>query len=479
MRWASAASAALLALVFACPPAEAQVRDATWVARYDGPAAWSDSAEAVAVSPDGSRVYVTGFSTQRTARCDEHGCRFSWAYATIAYDAASGDELWTDRYQGPGRGADHANDLAVSPGGTTLYVTGGSGGDGTGKDFATLAYDAHTGARRWVARYDGPSGGLDSARSIVVSLDGDRVFVTGWSVDGETPSGGRDTDYATVAYDAATGAELWVSRFAGPTGRDYAFEVSTAPDGSAVFVTGWNAGHGTTSNDAVTIAYDVITGAERWVAVYDGPDGGSDATYSLAVSPDGSRVFVSGHSYLPDWSRSAALVVAYDALTGTELWAARFERPNRSSETFEVAVGTDGATVFATGAWIGRGGYPCFSYDYLTLAYDAATGALRWSTRYDGPAGCYDYAQTVAATAHVVYVTGVSKAPGSHQDVATVAYASTTGDELWTARFDGPASRGDQGNALALGVDGSVYVVGESTSRAGYRDYVTIRYAGA
>lgn len=451
---------------------------ADWVARYDGPADWFDAAEAVAVAPDGSRVYVTGVSTQRPTRCDERHCRFSWAYATVAYDAASGGELWRDRYQGPGRGADHANDLALSSDGDILYVTGGSGGDATGKDFATVAYDAVTGGRRWVARYNGPTSELDSARSVVVSPDGARVFVTGWSVDGETASGSRNTDYATAAYDAATGQELWISRYSGPTGRDYAFEIGVTPDGTAVFVTGWNAGHGDTSNDAVTVAYDTATGSERWVARYDSAGGGSDATYSLAVSPDGTRVFVAGHSYPPDWSRSAALVVAYDALTGTELWAARYERPTRSSETFEVAVGPEGTTVVAAGAWIGRGGYPCFALDYLTLAYEATTGALRWSARYDGPAGCYDYAESVVVTADAVVVTGVSKAPGSHQDVATVAYAPGTGEELWAARYDGPASRWDQGNALALGPDGSVYVAGESTSRAGYRDYVTIRYPG-
>jgi len=152
------------------------------------------------------------------------------------------------------------------------------------------------------------------------------------------------------------------------------------------------------------------------------------------------------------------------------------ERPRRSSETFNVALSLDGSTVVASGAWIGRGGYPCFAWDYLTLAFDAATGAERWSARYDGPAGCYDYVEAVVASKDTVVVTGVSKAPGSHQDAATIAYALGTGEELWSARFDGPASQWDQGNALALGPDGSAYVAGESTSPAGYRDYVTIRY---
>lgn len=468
----------LVGTAFLSPVTGAASPIEAWAARYDGPANWEDIAEALAVSPDGSRLYVTGLSTQRVDLCGgKHGCRFSWAYATIAYDSASGEDLWVSRYQGPGRGADHANDVAVSPDGTAVYVTGGSGGDGTGKDFATVAYDASDGARRWVARYDGPTSGLDSGQSLALSPDGTDAFVTGWSADGSTASGGRNLDYVTVAYDTATGEEEWVSRSAGPAGRDYPFEIGMAPDGSRVFVTGWNAGHGATSNDAVTVAYDAETGAELWVARYDGPAGGSDAAYSLAVSLDGARVFVSGSSSPPDGSRSAALVIAYDALTGSQLWATRYERPTRSSETFQVAVSPDGTMVFATGAWIGRGGYPCFGWDYLTLAYGATDGIIRWSARYDGPAGCYDYAQAIVAGADEVVVTGVSKAPGSHQDVATVAYDPYSGIELWIARHDGPASGSDQGNALTFGPDGRLYVAGWSTSRTGYRDYLTIGYA--
>jgi DNA-binding beta-propeller fold protein YncE len=91
----------------------------------------------------------------------------------------------------------------------------------------------------WVSRYNSFTNGTDDAQSMVVSPSGDTVFVTGWS-------DGVDTgyDYATVAYNATTGAQLWVSRYNGPAygggvdASDSAFSVAVSPGGNTVFVTG-------------------------------------------------------------------------------------------------------------------------------------------------------------------------------------------------------------------------------------------------
>ena len=46
-----------------------------------------------------------------------------------------------------------------------------------------------------------------------------------------------------MAYDAATGAKVWVSRYDGPAhGDDFATALGVSPDGSTVFVTGYSGG---------------------------------------------------------------------------------------------------------------------------------------------------------------------------------------------------------------------------------------------
>jgi len=72
-----------------------------------------------------------------------------------------------------------------------------------GDDYATVAYDASTGERVWVTRCDGPVSEFDRPRALGLSPDGSQVFVTGASF------GATGYDYAAVASDGTNGAELW------------------------------------------------------------------------------------------------------------------------------------------------------------------------------------------------------------------------------------------------------------------------------
>jgi hypothetical protein len=302
------------------------------------------------VSPGGSKVFVTGNSK---------GSGTNFDYATVAYDAATGAQLWVKRYNAPANKGDFAEAVDVSPNGSKLFVSGVSYGSTSGGDYATVAYDAFTGSRLWVSRYTTPGNGFDECRALRVSPDGSKVFATGDS-KGSTSI----DDYATVAYKASTGAALWVKRYNGPgNGDDGAHALAVSPDGSKVFITGPSEGSGS-SYDYATIAYGASAGAKLWVRRYNGPANGGDGAQALGVSPDGSQLFITGSSGSPGSADYAT--VAYNASTGGQLWDTLYDGPASGNDSASsLVVGPGGSRVFVTGSSQGS----TSGEDFATVAY--------------------------------------------------------------------------------------------------------------
>src|SRR5438105_4459521 len=158
--------------------------------------------------------------------------------AALAPDAPSAQ--WTATYLPTDLGCNYylycypayvggGESVAFSPDASTVYVTGLGQGHEKGYNFTTIAYDAATGTQIWLAKTNVSAD--DEANAIVTSPDGSKVFVTGFSA-----SGSKGYDYLTVAYDATTGARLWSARYNGPANADdYAWAIGVAPDGSKVF----------------------------------------------------------------------------------------------------------------------------------------------------------------------------------------------------------------------------------------------------
>jgi hypothetical protein len=172
----------------------------------------------------------------------------------------------------------------------SVYVTGGSAGRSSRADFATVAYNAATGAQRWAARYNGKDNGGGKGGSVAITSDGRTVIVAG-------PSSGNMTGYATVAYNAGTGAPEWTRQVLGePVGVFLSTQtLAASPDGTTVYVIGPTP-CGFCDYHYGTVAFAVATGAQQWMSSYDGPGRGDDNASALALSPDGRTLYVTGLS---------------------------------------------------------------------------------------------------------------------------------------------------------------------------------------
>jgi hypothetical protein len=237
-----------------------------------------------------------------------------------------------------------------------------------------------------------------------------------------------------------------------------------AVDGSGNVYVTGNCSGFFTVSSYCTIKYD-NDGNELWIAHYN-PIGVAQA---LAVDGSGN-VYVTGHvSFYGTVDDYDFATIKYDS-DGNELWVASYDGPASSVDVAD-ALAVDGSgNVYVTGRSDGSG----TGFDYATIKYDSDGNEL-WAARYDGPASGRDWPTDLAVDGSGnAYVAGYSTGRGTDYDYATIKYDSD-GNELWVARHDGPASSNDLAYALAVDGWGNVYVTGFDTSGSGY-DYATIKY---
>jgi hypothetical protein len=440
------------------PGTETLDRCEAWEAIYNNQAAESagafDYAGDVAASPDGTTVFVTGRSWDAaTSRLKA---------ATVAYNAETGAQIWVDRYEGAEPENDYLSSLAVSPDGSTLYVTGVEGMNPVGEigDYLTVAYDAGSGQRRWTATYDSPAEGDqdEEAHRVAVSPDGRWVYVTG-----QTGSQHSNADVATIAYDAQTGEETWATEFSRVPGEGEDIGVDLVATDDAVYVAGAmgsriaamkiGAGDPDTDPDAGQVLWST---ADR-----------RGYGYWIALSPDGSRVFVSGSDQTPtnatlgpDWDYAT---LALDSATGQEVWMSTYTSPDKGLDVpYGHALSPSGDRIYVTGRAQGAAGV--FDGDYATVAFDTATGTRLWATRFSVPGTLFETGADVAVSTDGsrVYVSGGSTAWSGHGDAITEAYEANTGDVVWSARNNATPDRAEAGWRVTIA--GSRLVVAGSTA---------------
>jgi hypothetical protein len=331
--------------------------------------------------------------------------------------------------------------------------------------FPSVTFDGLTEA--WVARYAGP--GLGRAMTVDAS---DNVYVTGYSCAAIDPdTGDCSGNYLTTLKYGASGVTLWTAHYyPGESFHFFSTHIATLaldPAGN-VYVTGMSAHSNDNFNDYVTIKYNTADGSQAWAARYGSPRYTNSEPAAIGLDSAGN-VYVTGLSY-DSVSRYDFATIKYDPL-GTQLWVARFNGPSVDSTDAANALAVDASgNVFVTGSSQNGTGA-----DYTTIKYDTDGNQL-WVARYHGEGSGADYGSGIAIDGDGnAYVTGASNGIGTNVDYATIKY-DTDGNQLWVARYDGPASSGDLAVAIVVDWAANAYVTGYSYVAPGNCDYATIKY---
>ena len=109
----------------------------------------------------------------------------STQYGTYKIDA-NGPYDWTNLYPALASGVSVATAIAVDLA-NNVYVTGYSPGTNSGNDIVTIKYDSN-GNQIWLQRYNGPGNGDDEGNAIAVDANGN-VYVAGYET---TAAGGTE-----------------------------------------------------------------------------------------------------------------------------------------------------------------------------------------------------------------------------------------------------------------------------------------------
>ena len=249
---------------------------------------------------------------------------------------------------------------------------------------------------------------LPSVARLIVDAQGNSYLAFSSVVDGQ--------DMQIHKY-SASGALLW-SQIHSPGGisNEYASSLALSPDGTEVVVTGSVVG----GASWITASYDTSTGALRWLV--SAPVG----VAARDVVVDATRVYVTGQGNIG--IDPYVTVVAYARSSGAQLWRTDTRPATNSSGAagLRIALAPDGSLVVA-----GQAG---LFLDWYTVAFEA-TGSVRWAARRDArsdmneiPAGVFVLPDGTA----VVTGPGGPALPGGFVQGVTAGYGPG-GTPLWEA----------------------------------------------
>ncbi len=313
----------------------------------------------------------------------------------------------------------------------------------------------------WVSRYDGPAQSSDAAREIAMDNEGN-VYVTGRT----SMLGFLDIQYHTIKYNAV-GQEVWSANYGGTVPNSTASAGNIAVDAEHnVYVTGWINWTDGESADIATLKYDPA-GNPLWADVYDGPAGGNDLAWDMALDSQGN-ILVVGYTSTADTILNSTqfIVIKYNP-DGVRRWTATYGNNARATA---VAVDETG-NVYATGSVSSAQ----TQTDYATVKYDSQ-GVFQWEAIYDGPGRMFDDAVDLGVDHEGnVYVTGTSAQADLDVACTTIKY-DNQGQPQWVNTYDGPADSIDVPTALVVCNYGGVVITGGSYGVGTLYDCLTIKY---
>lgn len=310
-----------------------------WVYQYNGIASGIDQGDCIVVDNTGN-VYVSGES-RNIDNLD---------IVTIKLNPA-GVPQWVNVYNGTGNGNDVPYSMVLAPSGDVV-VGGKSIGSATGNDAVILDINPTTGVAQWVYRYNKSD---ETVKSVAVDASGN-IYAAGYSDNGGT----THYDYLTFKLNSI-GAVQWVSFYNGPGNSDDIGNALALHAAGFVYVTGKSM-NSSANNDFATVKYDGATGASLWVSRYNGTGNGYDEATSLKVDAFGNAYIGGGSTTATNGQNFVTIKYNSD---GAQQWLFSYNGPGNGNDFIRALALDNSNHVYVTGESIGNG----TNQDFATIKY--------------------------------------------------------------------------------------------------------------
>ncbi len=322
------------------------------------------------------------------------------------------------------------------------------------RNYCTIVYDTSGNGVHSMLYADPNSacGGFGGATATAVFVDqAGNTYVSGYSVN---PTGFEDIH--TVKY-SSSGAELWVAKFDGTDhNQDYPAAVRVDAGGN-VYVAGFT--NYQQFANFLLLKYSP-GGILLWERIYAGSDSSADHINAMELDAAGN-IYVAGYSQETGQQLNIT-TIKYNA-AGNQQWKTSWDDSSHQSQSAYSLAVDDAGNVYISGRTDIIPSNSSYDYKGVILKYDSA-GVLQWSI-IDSTVSS---ARSLKLDNNGNLLYGGTIGLSSSADIGIRKY-TTAGTLLWKTAIDGPASGEDLFAALDIDCDDNIYALGQTRgSSQGY-----------
>lgn len=366
--------------------------------------------------------------------------------------------VWTQQYAGAAGGDDFAADL-VQDGAGNIIITGAEFISATNYNAVTIKYN-NAGVQQWLKSYNGAANSFDGGISVVRDAS-NNIYMCGGSFGFSTLS-----DFLCIKYNSS-GVQQWASTWNSVNLQDVSTRLAVSA--TQVSVIGASQQSATDWKMATTF-FNVSTGAFLGVKLTGGDDEGIDKVADLAIDASDNTYVVGA---VKNINHQYDIKVIKLSPTYTVLWQQTFNgTANLNDEGLSLELTSTNDVVIC--------GFTTTTDEdknFFTRKYAGSSGDLLWSKTFDEQSG-EDKATDLKLDASGNAIICGSSYKDGNLDYVVQKLKNTTGDIIWTGRWNGDANMNDLPMNLAIDEnDNTVYVAGQSEVMANKFKYYLTRWS--